>query len=509
MAVSGQVLAEAFDLSSLLETGLGAEPEAAALWDLHRSISWIELDRASEALALHYRQIGLRPGDPIASLMPNSFELMIHYLAGLRCGLVLTPLNYRYTVCDINDALELSGAKALLHHDERSAEISTSEASRLCELGLITATDQGFTHQLDDSAGSLPWSKQDPDQPCILFLTSGSTGRPKGVTHTWSSMGWLLASLQQSCGFARGEGFLAGSSLSHIAAFILAMGALGRGTTVLVPNTLTGSSLDVLLRNHHPQVIWSVPTILFSLVRDLGLQREDFSAVRLCICGGDKVNHELQLEFKNASGLQIDEMWGMSEVGCATLSPRDAENRIGSVGKLAPGYEASIRDLNGQELVNGQEGLLWIRSKANTVGYWDNPTATAETTQDGWLNTGDVMRFDDDEYLWFCGRRKQIIVHDGSNICPQEVEESLMDHPTVDQACVVGVDDVLHGQNVQAFVVFKDEAPPVTPADLIAFARERVGYKAPDVVRLLPSMPLNSVGKVDRVAMTAMANAQP
>ena len=111
--------------------------------------------------------------------MPNSFELMIHYLAGLRCGLVLTPLNYRYTVCDINDALELSGAKALLHHDERSAEISTSEASRLCELGLITATDQGLTHQLDDSAGSLPWSKQDPDQPCILFLSSGTLGDPK------------------------------------------------------------------------------------------------------------------------------------------------------------------------------------------------------------------------------------------------------------------------------------------------------------------------------------------
>lgn len=508
MAVSGEVLTEAFDLSSLLETGLGADPDAAALWDLHKSISWIELDRASEALALYYRQIGLRPGDRIASLMPNCFELLIHYLAGLRCGLVLTPLNYRYAVHDINYALELSGAKAFLHHCERSADIDASQASSLCEFGLITATDGGFTHQLDSVAGSLPWSKQAPDQPCFLFFTSGSTGRPKGVTHTWSSLGWALASLQQSCGFARGEGFLAGSSLSHIAALILAMGALGRGTTVLVPNTLTGNSLDVLLRNHHPQVVWSVPTILFSLVRDHGLQREDFAAVRLCICGGDKVSHELQLEFQNASGLQIDEMWGMSEVGCATLSPRDNENRIGSVGKLAPGYEASIRDSNGKELANGEEGLLWIKSKSITVGYWDNPTATDETIQDGWLNTGDVMRIDDDEYLWFCGRLKQIIVHDGSNICPQEVEETLMDHPAVDQACVVGVDNLLHGQNVQAFVVFKEGVPPVAPADLIAFVRERVGYKAPEVVKSLPFMPLNSVGKVDRVAMIAMANAQ-
>ena len=99
----------------------------------------------------------------------------------------------------------------------------------------------------------------------------------------------------------------------------------------------------------------------------------------------------------------------MSEIGFATLSPVDGENRLGSIGRLCPGFEGSIRDDKGLEISEGEEGLLWIRSPSNTIGYWDNDIATAETIQGEWLNTGDIMRVDSDGYLWFCGRRRQII----------------------------------------------------------------------------------------------------
>ena len=139
------------------------------------------------------------------------------------------------------------------------------------------------------------------------------------------------------------------------------------------------------------------------------------------------------------------------------------------------------------------------------VGYWNNPQATQETICDSWLNTGDVMKADKDSYLWFYGRKKQIIIHDGSNICPQEIEEVLLDHEVVDNAGVVGVHDPVHGENVRAYITLKEGARRPSSQELIQFARARVGYKAPEEIEFLAEMPLNATGKVDRVTLKRIA----
>ena len=508
MQVSGRSLAEPVALNDPLRSALSRDSAAVALHDLSRSMSWAELEQSCNALANHYLSIGLRSGDRIASLMPNSLELLIHYLAGLRCGLVLTPLNYRYTVPEINHALEVSGARCLIHHCERQEDVEASNVSSACDFGCITTNDDGFVSELSQDFAdlSLSQTEHDPDQPCFLFFTSGSTGKPKGVTHTRQSLGWMFSSVLEVTGLMPSEQFLAGSSLSHIASSTFALSALCRGASVLVPNNLSCSCLEILLRQHHPQVVMALPVTLFSLVRDERLQRSDFSSVRLCISGGDKVSHQLHVEFEEATGQRIDECYGMSEIGFASLSPIEGENRLGSVGKMCPGFEGCIRSSDGRELSVGEEGVLWVKSPTLTVGYWNNLAATTEIIQEGWLNTGDAMRLNDDGYLWFCGRRKQIIVHDGSNICPQDVEEALMEHPAVDQAGVIGIEDAVHGQNVHAYVSFKSGFDVPTVPELIIFARERVGYKAPEVLQVLPSLPLNAVGKINRVALHAMTS---
>ncbi len=153
----------------------------------------------------------------------------------------------------------------------------------------------------------------------------------------------------------------------------------------------------------------------------------------------------------------------------------------------------------------GAEGRLWIRSAANMIGYWNRPDATAETIVDGWLDTGDVVAADEEGYLWFRGRQKQIIVHDGSNITPQEIEESLLEHPAVASAGVIGIHNLLHGENVRAYVELKPGVAPPTAAELIKFSRASVGYKAPEEIVFLDAMPLNATGKVDRVALKRLA----
>lgn len=119
-----------------------------------------------------------------------------------------------------------------------------------------------------------------------------------------------------------------------------------------------------------------------------------------------------------------------------------------------------------------------------------------------------MMTADDDEYLWFCGRKKQIIIHDGSNICPQEVEEALTEHPSIAEAGVIGIHDLVHGENVRAYVTLRGDSTQPSSTDLIRFARDRVGYKVPEEIVFLAEMPLNATGKVDRVTLLRMAEEQ-
>jgi len=197
-----------------------------------------------------------------------------------------------------------------------------------------------------------------------------------------------------------------------------------------------------------------------------------------------------------------------AEIGVATIQPLGGPNKIGSVGRPAVPYQLSIRDESGNEVPDGTAGRVWIKSPCTTVGYWNDPDSTSAVFNDGWFDTDDVMRQDEDGYLWFCGRRKQIIIDDGSNVTPQEVEDALIAHPAVASAGVVGVPDHVHGENVYAFVTFKEDAVRCTPAEVIGFARLRVGYRAPEDIFVLDQMPLNPSGKVDRAMLRKMAETK-
>ena len=251
-----------------------------------------------------------------------------------------------------------------------------------------------------------------------------------------------------------------------------------------------------------------LPAALFAIVREHGGTREDFASLRMVFAGGDKVADELEREFNELSGFPIDEIYGMSEFGCATMNPPSGRNKRGSIGTVAAGFLAQVRDDDGTQLPNGQEGRLWIDSPCTMVGYWNNPEATEETMVNGWLDTGDVMLVDGDGYLFFRGRRKQIIVHDGSNICPQEVEGALLEHPSLAEVGVVGFHHLIHGENVRAYVTLRKGASRPTSQELIRFARARVGYKAPEEIVFLQEMPLNATGKVDRATLKRIAEEQ-
>src|SRR5262249_20164796 len=161
--------------------------------------------------------------------------------------------------------------------------------------------------------------------------------------------------------------------------------------------------------------------------------------LRICRAGADKVSTELLAEFAAAAGFPIVEGYGMTEVGLATLNPPGGDIRQGSIGLPVCGFSIAIKGEDGEPVGSEAVGRIWIRTRSRMAGYWQAPEATEEVVLEGWLDSGDLARADADGYLWFFGRKKQVIVHDGSNVSPLEVEGALCEHADVALAGVVGV----------------------------------------------------------------------
>ena len=489
-AYVGRALESPVSPRELLGVGLAGDPDGVALISGDTRLTWRMLDGLSGRLASGLLGLGLKPGDRVASLMPNRPALIVLYLACFKAGLVATPLNYRYMAPEIDHALAVSEARVLLAHVERDQDLAASERVRQLPLGRITYAATGGAGPTfeeltegDDLPASLP--PPSPAAPAAVFFTSGSTGPAKGVTHTHETLG---------C-----------SSLSHIGAFYVSLAALSAGASLIVARSNDADELLPLLREDRPTVLSMLPSALFALTRDHGACEEDFGSLRLCRAAGDTVSTELEREFTTLSGFAIDEAYGLTEVGLVSVSPPSGRFKLGSVGQVVPSVSLSIRSNTGEELPPGTEGRLWIKAPAATVGYWDDADATRAAFSHGWLDSGDVMRVDNEGYFRFFGRRKQIIVHDGSNICPQEVESALIEHPSVTSAGVIGIHDLVHGENVRAYITLRDGVERPTSQELIRFARARVGYKAPEEIVFLTEIPLTATGKLDRTALKRTA----
>jgi long-chain acyl-CoA synthetase len=508
---SGTALHRRATPSDVLRAGLESNPDGLALVSARTRLTWRTLDDLSTRLASGYLDLGLEPGDRIASLMPNRFELVLHYLACFKAGLVATPLNYRYMAPEINHALGVSEARGLLAHVERDEDLAASERVAELPLGRIDyGRPAGNRASLEDLLkGDLPHSKPPAppqDAPAVIFFTSGSTGPPKGVTHTHETLGWMFASAAAGLQLGPGDLVLAGSSLSHVGAFYVSFGALSAGAGIVVARTFDADELMPLLREDRPTVLSMLPSALFRLTRDHGASHDDFSSLRLCRAAGDKVSAELEREFTALSGFAIDEAYGLTETGLVAVSP-PSRIKIGSIGQVVPGVSLSIRNDNGDVVEAGEDGRAWIETGAACVGYWGDRESTDAAFVDGWLDSGDVMRADADGYLYFRGRRKQIIVHDGSNITPQEIEGVLLEHPSVESAGVIGIHDVIHGENVRAYITLREGSERPSDLELIRFARARVGYKAPEEIVVLDEMPRTASGKLDRTGLKRMAES--
>ncbi len=510
MRYFGATLPRPIDLTRVLSRGLEIHPNHTALVTSDGVWSFAELDEKSTAYGRGLLKSGMKPGDRIASLLPNSSKLFVHYIGVKKAGLVSVPLNYRYTSFEIEHTLKASGAAAIVYDTNRSADVDAGDAAQALTLRIPCDPDQKSGadefETIAASGGDTPLPEIDPNAPMTMFFTSGSTGPAKGVTHSRRTLEWMVTSAARSYQLAPDDVFMAASSCSHIGGFLNTLASWSEGATVVAPRIADPEGQIKLMRQHRPTILLMIPSAFFIFERHSHVKPVDFTSLRLVSSGGDKVPKQLQQEILDKIRLPIDEIYGMTEIGLSHANPSSGLVKFGSMGRVAPGYMAEVRDDDGKPVGTGVEGKLFVKFPGTTIGYWGRPDATAEVyDEDGWFDTGDVVKVDEEGYFYFCGRKKQLIIHNAYNIFPQEVEDVLLEHEAVAAAGVIGVQDLIHGENVRAYVTYKDGVARPSAADLIAFVAQRIGYKAPEEIIVLDEMPLNPTGKVDRVALKRSA----
>ena len=340
------------------------------------------------------------------------------------------------------------------------------------------------------------------DRPALIIYTSGTTARPKGVTHTHAT---LVRTVETMWRIGPAGIGIAVTSIMHPSGIycLVLPTLLAAGTVVLVPMFDPVEVLDAIER-HRCTNTFLLPAMAQLLVVEQLKRKRDVSSLQWIIAGGDSVPVALQNQFQEACGLPLREGIGMTETCPILANPPDGL-RPGSLGVPLSGVEAGVVDNDGRPIPDGEIGELVVRSPLNFVGYWNNPEETAATLRNGWLHTGDLVKRDASGYYWFQGRKKQIIVREGFNVAPQEVEEILYQHPAVFEAGVFGLPDPVLGEKVIASVSLRP-GKQVNEAELREFARKHLNdLKVPEKIHFLAELPKGLSGKVDRRLLKELA----
>jgi fatty-acyl-CoA synthase len=486
------------------------QPDATALRHLGRTTTWAELDRRVSALAGALHRRGVRFGDRVLILMLNRTEFVESFLAANRLGAIAVPVNFRMTPPEI--AFLVSDCDAALMITE-PVLATVAKAVRGLESRLETvivagaATDDevlGYEDLLAEAGEPAPLVDIPDDSAALIMYTSGTTGRPKGAVLTHNN----LAGQAMTFLFTNGAdintdvGFI-GVPLFHIAgiANMIPGMLLGRPTVVYPLGEFTPGTLLDVLEAEKVTGIFLVPAQWQAVCAE---QKANPRQLRLRVLSwgaapaSDTLLRSMSETFPGTQILAAFGQTEMSPVTCMLLGD-DAIRKLGSVGKVIPTVSARVVDDDMNDVPVGQVGEIVYRAPTLMQGYWNNPKATAEAFAGGWFHSGDLVRQDEEGYVWVVDRKKDMIISGGENIYCAEVENVLAGHPAIVEVAVIGRSHEKWGEVPVAVVVERGAVSDksLELADLREFLTERLArYKHPKHLEIVDALPRNPAGKV-------------
>jgi long-chain acyl-CoA synthetase len=502
-----------------------------------KQLSYGQVDELSRQFAGYLTGVlKLAKGDRVAIMMPNVLQYPIVLFGALRAGLVVVNTNPMYTARELKHQLEDSGAKAIVVLDNFAATLQQSLAGTQIEhivttgIGDMLGFPKGalinfvlkhvkkmvpsfrlpqavrFRDALARGAAHpLPAVTLTRDDLAFLQYTGGTTGVAKGAMLTHGNM---VANMLQASAWIGTELVKPGEEviitalpLYHIFSLTangLVFMSLG-GLNWLITNPRDMPGFVKELKKSRPTAITGVNTLFNGLLNTPGFAELDFSRLHLTLGGGMAVQRSVAERWKKTTGCTLAEAYGLTETSPAVcINPLDLAAYNGSIGLPIPSTDVAIWSEESQPLPIGEIGELMVRGPQVMKGYWNRPNETANVLDaEGWLHTGDIARMDESGYVYIVDRKKDMILVSGFNVYPNEVEDTVMQHPGVAEVAAVGLPDEHSGEVVKLFVVRKD--PNLTIEDLKAFCRENLtGYKRPKLIEFRDALPKSNVGKILR-----------
>ncbi|OYX65865.1 MAG: malonyl-CoA synthase [Sphingomonadales bacterium 32-64-17] len=480
---------------------LGAGRSAPFLvLESRRTITYADASEIAGKLSAVLVARGVRPGDRVAVQAEKSAEMILLYLACMRAGAAILPLNTAYTLVELEYLLsDSTPALIVCRPSDETAVASLTRRLGLSEPLTLGVDGDGSLMAWSADAEAGPIVHRTPEDLAAVLYTSGTTGRPKGAMLTHGNLRSNAETLAHAWRFAAQDVLLHALPIFHThGLFVATNTVLVAGASILFMARFDADQVfDALPR---ATVMMGVPTFYVRLAGDARLTRRSTSHMRLFVSGSAPLLAETHHRFSEATGHRILERYGMTETNMITSNPYEGERRPGSVGPALAGVDVRIADVaSGEVMVRGEIGVIEVRGPNVFAGYWRMPEKTAaEFRSDGFFITGDLGVMDDQGYVAIVGRGKDLIIAGGYNIYPVEVEGEIDALPGVQESAVIGVPHPDLGEGVVAVVV---AATGVTldPAAMMAALDGRLArFKQPRRLVFVDHLPRNAMAKVQK-----------
>ena len=470
------------------------------------SISFGELARRTSRFAQLLRNLGLAPGDRVLVRLPNSIDYPTAFLGAMKRGAIAVPTSTLLTADEVRYLLEDSGAAALVI-DAPAWDAMRATLGGAGALRHVIVAGEALELALAGVGEVEPPHATRSDDPAYLVYTSGTTGYPKGVLHGHRSLAGRAPASTYWFDF-QGEDRIVHSgkfNWTYVLGSAL-MDPLARGKTVIAHEGRNDAATwPRLIAKHSATIFIGVPTIYRQILQKTSFTRADVPTLRHCMSAGEHLSDEVFAQWKERFGLDIFEAVGMSEFSYYLSQSKWRPIRPGSAGFPQPGHDIRLLDPETlAEAARGEEGMICVPESdpGLFLRYWNLPEETAKLRHDGWFFTGDYARYDEDGYLWFLGRKDDIIKSFGYRVSPYEVERVMKSHPAVADCACIAEDAGPDKRLVVAYVIAQAGAA-VTPDELLAFGRGKLAaYKAPKIVYMAGDFPRTRNGKILRREIT-------
>jgi long-chain acyl-CoA synthetase len=491
--VLGMNLALAFAQST------AAHKEKIAVFWGEQEISYGALHERAQTMAAELQNtFGVRKGDRVGLWLKNCPEFIWAYFGILSAGAVVVPINNFLKPDEIGHILTDAGIDMLV------TDSSMSEGAQK----LVEARKTLKAVKVEDVSGSAgtprPTSVQESDL-AVLIYTSGTTGRPKGAMLTQANLLANVESCRQVLMAFEGDSFVVLLPLFH--SFMMTVGMLlpvmVGGSLLLIKSVHPPKNIILEVMHRRATILPAVPQFFRTLA---SVPVPKGWPLRLCISGGAPLPAEILREFNAKMPIPLIEGYGLSEASpVVTLNPVKGPWKAGSIGIPIPDVEVSVQDDGGKMLSVGETGEICVRGPNVMRGYWNQPDETAKALRNGWLLTGDIGHRDADGYFFITDRKKDMLLVNGINVYPREIEELIYQFPGIKEAAVIGIPDARKGEQPLAFAA-TNEGVPLDEKAVLQFLRSKLAdYKVPKRIVFMPALPRNATGKILKRALREQA----